>query len=314
MLAPLTFARLPTPVQRLPRLSEAWGIDLWCKRDDLTGAALSGNKVRKLDWLAADAVAKGADVLVTTGGAQSNHARAAAVVARRLGMEPCLLLRGPQPADLDGNLLLDRLLGATVRFYDAGIGRAERDGLLEGWVEALRASGRRPYLIPEGGSNGLGVRAFQAAAQELASQADPFDHVVVAVGSGGTVAGLASGGLPGMVQGVAVCDDRATFEAIAQRIGAEAAALGGAPLPPPGSGWQIVEGYQGPAYAVATPEVWATIREAAALEGLICDPVYTGKALHALRCEALAGRWLGRVLFWHTGGIFGLFGRGGEIG
>jgi len=305
-------AQLPTPLCPAPRLSRAIGAEILVKRDDLTGFELSGNKVRKLEFLLADARRAGADAVLTTGGLQSNHARATAIAARQLGMAPYLLLRGEPPAHADGNLLLDRLVGATVRAITPSDYRDRRDALLGAWADELRAEGRQPYVIPEGGSNGLGAIGFVRAAQELADQLDgPIDRVVVAVGSGGTLAGLALGGLPCPVSGIAVCDDAAYFSARVREIAAQARALGAPPLPD--GGWEVVEGWQGPAYAVATPEIWSSIALMARLEGLLLDPVYTGKALHGLIGEVRAGRWGGRIVLWHTGGAFGLFGRGAEL-
>lgn len=310
--APLNLARLPTPIEPLERVSRALGVEVWAKRDDLTGLGLSGNKVRKLDHLMADAVARGADCVLTTGGLQSNHCRATAVAARRLGLHPGVLLRGELPEVPDANLLLDRLVGAWVRTCTAEEYRDHRDALLSAWADALRAVGHSPYVIPEGGSNGLGSLGYVQAARELQAQHEtPFDHVFVAVGSGGTLAGLAMADLPGMLHGVAVCDDAETFTARVHAIAAEARSLGAPALP--GHGWRVEEGYRGPAYGVATAGTWETIAWVARLEGLLLDPVYTGKAMHALVSEARAGRLSGRVLFWHTGGAFGLFGRGAEL-
>lgn len=314
-LASLPLARLPTPLHALPRLSDALGLEVWVKRDDLTGLGLSGNKVRKLELLLADAVARGCDTVLTTGGLQSNHARATAVACRQLGLEPLLLLRGDAQGAPDGNLLIDRLLGATVRTCTPEDYR-RRDTLLAAWADEVRADGRRPYIIPEGGSNGLGSLGYVRAARELTAQAPvDFDGVVCAVGSGGTLAGLARGGLDAPVHGVAVCDDRPTLAARVRAISAEVDALdpSAPPLGQEGAAWEVVEGYQGAAYGVASAEVWDTLMLAARTEGLLLDPVYTAKALHALRCEARAGRWRGRWLFWHTGGAFGLFGRGAEL-
>lgn len=308
--APL--ARLPTPLVPLPRLAAALrapdgpAIELWCKRDDLTGLGLSGNKVRKLDFLVGEAEAAGATILLTTGGIQSNHARATAVAARERGMEVVLLLRGEPPAAPDGNLLLDHLLGARIVWCTAEEYRHERDAILARLASEEADRGHVPYVIPEGGSNAVGARGYVEAAAEVASTGRTFDHVVVACGSGGTVAGLALGPDIGFVHGVAVCDDREYFRSRVQEIA-------GPELREPGNGWDILDGYQGPAYGVATSAIWDTIRLAARTEGLLLDPVYTGKALHALRSEVAAGRWAGRILFWHTGGVFGLFGRGDEV-
>jgi len=311
-------ARLPTPLEHLPRPSARLGVDVWVKRDDLTGLALSGNKVRKLAWLLADARAQGATVLVTTGGIQSNHCRATAAAAARLGLGCVLLLRGqaPRPGDLDGNLMLDALFGAEVRWCTPG-GYAQRDAHMEGIAAELRAGGAVPYVIPEGGSNALGALAFARACDELRAQqpAGGFDSVVCAVGSGGTLAGLAMGGLRGRVLGVAVCDDAPTFRRRVEAIAAEGGDLG---LSLPAAGpdtWDVLEHWRGPAYARTTPAAWRQQAGFAAETGLLLDPVYTGKAWAAV--EALArdapGRLGRRVLFWHTGGAFGNFGRGGEL-
>jgi D-cysteine desulfhydrase len=296
-------ARLPTPLVRLERVSRALGAEIWCKRDDLTGLALTGNKVRKLEFLLAEALERGADVVLTTGGVQSNHARATAVAARQLGLDVVLLLRGSPTDDPDGNLLLDYLLGARIVWCTGTEYRERRDAILAELAERERAKGRRPYVIPEGGSNALGARGYAAAAEEIGER---FDHVVVACGSGGTVAGLALGPDIGPIHGIAVCDDRAYFEA---RIRAMDPAI-----PAPGPRWHIEDGFQGPGYGIATSEVWAGVRQMAELEGLLLDPVYTGKAWWALRTRVAEGTWDGRILFWHTGGVFGLFGRGRELG
>jgi D-cysteine desulfhydrase len=304
--ARLELARLPTPLQPLERLSARLGVELWVKRDDLTGLGLSGNKVRKLELILAEALAQGADTVITTGGIQSNHCRATAVAARMLGLRPVLLLRGEDPGLPDGNLLLDRLLGAEIHWCTAAEYRDQRDAIMARVAQSLAARGARPWVIPEGGSNALGAQAYAAAGRELGDR--HFDHIVVAVGSGGTVAGLSMAGLDARVHGIAVCDDRAYFEA---RVRALHRAAGAGEVDP--TGWCIDDRYRGEAYGVAGPEVWQTITTVARTEGLLLDPTYTGKAMHGLFGEVSAGRMLGRVLFWHTGGAFGLFGRGGEL-
>ena len=306
-------ATLPTPLERLDRLSESLGIDLWCKRDDLTGVGLSGNKVRKLEYLLGAATDEGATAVITTGGAQSNHARTTALAARRLGLDPILLLRGPPPPDRDGNLLLSAMLGAEVHWCTPEAYRRERNELMAALAETVASRGGRAYVIPEGGTNAVGSFGYVQAARELASQTDqPFEAIVLAVGSAGTLAGLALGPDLGPLHGVAVSDDAPTFEAAVHRVHLEASSMP-AFDDDPRPRWRVVEGYQGEAYGVTGPEVWQTMAWVAEVEGLLLDPVYTGKAFHALVEEVRAGRMGGRVLFWHTGGVFGLFGRGGEL-
>jgi len=309
----LSLARLPTPVQRCERLSNVIGAEVFVKRDDLTGLGLSGNKVRKLEMLLADATSQGADTIITCGGIQSNHCRATAVAARMLGLRPVLLLRGVAPQVADGNLLLNELLGAELHWCSAQAYRDERDSLMMTLAAAERTKGYVPYVIPEGGSNACGSLGYRKAGEELLTQVpEGFDRVVVAVGSGGTLAGLALGPQIGSLSGVMVCDDASVFQPRVQKIIDEVRNSergSGAALCP----WELLEGYQGPGYGVATPQIWATIRLLAETEGLILDPVYTGKAMHALVQEVRAGRWSGRILFWHTGGAYGLFGRGAEL-
>ena len=304
-IEPLSLANLWTPIERLERTSALLGIDLWVKRDDLTGAALSGNKVRKLEYLCGEARAQDADLLVTCGAVTSNHCRATAVAAAKLGMGAHLLLRGDEPEVADGNLLLDRLVGAETTFITQEQW-ADRDALMADIAAQAAQAGRRPYVIPEGGSNAVGALGYVGAAAELASQAEAaeVDLGVVwhATGSGGTTAGLALGfeGTDVEVCGVAVCDDAAYFDAAITRIVAPFEAS---------PSWRILDGYQGAGYAQATDEELAFYAEVARREGLILDPVYSGKAFRALCLEAEAGRLPTdrAVVFVHTGGIFGVF-------
>lgn len=307
-------AQRPTPLHFLPRLSARLGVKVWVKRDDLTGFGLSGNKVRKLESLLSEALQSGVDTVITTGGIQSNHCRATAVACRQMGLHPVLLLRGEPQSPPDGNLLLDQLLGAEIHYCTAETYRDRRDQVMETLASNCRSAGKRPLVIPEGGSNGRGALAFVRAAEEASNQlSETIDVTFVAVGSGGTLAGLALGQGIGFIYGVAVCDDKAYFSARVQEIAAQAHDLGAPSLPEQGIGWDVLEGYQGPAYGVATPHIWETIRWVAENEGLLLDPVYTGKAMHALISEVEGGRLEGNLLFWHTGGAFGLFGRGHEL-
>lgn len=343
----VSLAQLPTRVHRLARLSSELGIDLWVKRDDETGTELSGNKVRKLEYLLAEAQSQSADVVVTCGGVQSNHCRATAVAARRLGMDSVLFLRGSEPSETTGNLLLDRLVGADVRFITPGQ-YAERETLLAAAATELRAAGRRPYVIPEGGSNALGSWGYVGLVAELAgsdvgadastgardgaaagasSSSAAWDHIVCATGSGGTLAGLVLGRrllrerTPWLERskmwGVPVCDDGAYFRrkvhAIAHEFEERHPELG--PLGLTDEEIGVLDGYKGPAYAVPFGEELDLIRNVARHEGLLLDPVYTGKAFYGLVSEARNGRFAAgsRVLFLHTGGVFSLFAYGREL-
>ncbi len=325
----------PTPLEECPRLSAAvGGPHLWVKRDDLAGLGLGGNKVRKLEYLLGEAIARGADTIITTGALQSNHARLTAAACRRLGLEVVLVLgagersdsagaeRGggreglcpdrPEPGQ--GNLLLDRLFGAKIVLVpddsDETVSAA-----MEAEAESLRALGRRPYLIPVGGSNAVGAVGYVAAALELAGQAQAegvsFDHVFVTTGSGGTHAGLQLGAalyLPGtQVHGVTVSREPAAASArVDGLVAATAELLGlrGNPAPPA----LVHGGYVGEGYAIPTRAGWEAILLAARTEALVLDPVYTGKALSGLIGLAREGALptTANVLFVHTGGAPGL--------
>jgi D-cysteine desulfhydrase len=316
----LLLAHRPTPLVPLSRLGAELGITLWAKRDDATGGAEAGNKIRKLERLVADALAQGADTLVTCGGLQSNHARATAIVAARLGLGAVLVLRDPRltaagrlvpddPEALSGNVLLDRMVGAEIRLITAAdYGR--RDAIMAEVADELRAVGRRPYVIPEGGSNGLGALGYVDAMAEIRTQIAalgeaPFDVVVHACGSGGTAAGCALGGegVAGSVVAMAVCDDAPTFVTRIETILAEARAIEPHHRPVP---FRVDDGAKGPRYAESTVEQRALMVEVARKTGLILDPVYTGKAFLGLVRAARAGDLGSRVLFLHTGGLPGL--------
>jgi D-cysteine desulfhydrase family pyridoxal phosphate-dependent enzyme len=313
--APLALAQRPTPLQTLDRLT-AWlgGPRLLVKRDDQTGLALGGNKARKLDHLCAEALAAGCDTLVTGGGPQSNHCRMTAAAANRLGLGCHLALAGSAAGPPTGNVLLDHLLGAHV--HETGAGEYyEIEASIDALADELRQAGRRPYPIPVGGASVTGAIGYVEAARELLGQLDgPLDWIVVADGSGGTHAGLLAGldaGGP-EVLGVDVGTRPDLDERVPELAAATAAATG---RPAPGGGMHIDHTRFGAGYGQPTPECLEALRATARLEGLVLDPVYTGKAMAGLIGWAREGRFTDRqtVLFWHTGGSPALFaGRYGD--
>ncbi|HUS64231.1 MAG TPA: D-cysteine desulfhydrase family protein [Kofleriaceae bacterium] len=315
-------ARTPTPLERLDRTSEALGVDLWIKRDDLTGAELSGNKVRKLEFLFAEARAQGADTVLTCGGEQSNHCRATALAATRLGMRSLLFLRTADPSappEATGNILLDRMAGAEIRWITPA-DYSRRAGILAAAADELARAGRRPYVIPEGGSNAVGSWGYVRGAEELdealaALPARPTT-VLYACGSGGTGAGLVLGAeLLGWaargvrLAGVNVCDDRDYFVRAIGGICRDFNARTGLAAGVSDADIDIVDGYVGRGYARSRPEELAEIVTLSRREGVLLDPVYTGKAWFALVSELQRDRkrFGERVVFMHTGGIYGLF-------
>ena len=321
-------ALLPTPLHRLERLSRAWGVDLWIKRDDLTGAALSGNKIRKLEFELAEALAKKAKAVVTCGGVQSNHARATAIAARRLGLEPHLVLRTPDgqpPAEWDGNALLDKLVGAELHFVTPEDYRERRGEIMGAIAEKLRAGGKPAFVIPEGASDARGALGYVAAVRELQEQAKKanvtFSYVAHACGSGGTSAGLAIGNRifdAGMFPvAFAVCDDESYFRDVICGIAKDFAATFGGIADASEAKLTILDQYKGIGYAQSTADELAFIREVATEEGILLDPVYSAKAFFGLKQELAKGKTFRRgasICFLHTGGIFGLFPKRFEFG
>ncbi|MEC9071649.1 MAG: D-cysteine desulfhydrase family protein [Myxococcota bacterium] len=311
-------AHLPTPHQEADAASRRLGVHLRVKRDDLTGSHLSGNKVRKLEYLLADALAEGATDVVTCGGIQSNHCRATALSATPLGLSPVVLLRTTSgrmedlPVPATGNVLLDLLAGATIHTCDPD-GYKDRNAQMEEIAQALRETGRSPYIIPEGGSNALGSMGYVRAIDELAAQCDGLlpSSILVATGSGGTLAGIAMGvrqlGLSITVLGLAVCDDSATFEARVLEISREANERFGAPLLTRAD-FQVLDEYKGVGYAISQPVELSLIRDVTRSDGLVLDPVYTGKAWLGMEslCRDRPELIGPRPIFVHTGGIFGL--------
>jgi D-cysteine desulfhydrase len=313
----LALATRPTPLAPLTREGASRGVELWVKRDDLTGSTLTGNKVRKLEYLLADAKAQNADVVLTCGGVQSNHCRATAIAARQEGMDSVLFLRVADPSAVpapSANLLLDRVVGAEVR-YISRADYARRGELMADAARALTDAGRRPYVIPEGGSNAIGSLGYVDCITELAWQIDAPNRpltIVYAAGSGGTGAGLTAGvrvrSLPWRVVGVNVCDDRAYFVNAIGNIVEQLKEREGFSFPFSRDDLEILDGFVGRGYALSTPAELHAIIALARSEGLVLDPVYTGKAWYGLT-ETLrrSPRALGeRIVFLHSGGIYGL--------
>jgi D-cysteine desulfhydrase family pyridoxal phosphate-dependent enzyme len=320
-------ATLPTPLHTLPRLREALGGAARCpkiliKRDDLTGLALGGNKARKLEFLIGDALEQGATVVVTTGAAQSNHARmtAAAACAAGLGVE-LVLTAEPNPP-LQGNLLLDRLFGATIHYVpppaDPTLATSEEEEAKVADVMAsLRARGERPYLIPVGGSSGVGVLGYFTATREIVTQLEEQHErptrLYFASGSRGTQAGITLGakhfGAPYEVYGVAVSGGEWFKRERALRIANEAAVIAGIDTRVDERDLVTDQNFIGPGYGIATPECIEAIRLVATTEGILLDPVYTAKAMAALVHHARSGTLdrTSSVVFVHTGGVPALF-------
>lgn len=313
----VALAHVPTALEAAPRLGSAIGLPrLWVKRDDCTGLAMGGNKARKLEYLVADAVAQSADVLLTTGGVQSNHARMTAAAACKVGMQSILFLCDAPPEAEQGNLLLDRIYGAEVRFIPGFSLRGMHEAM-DAAAADLRERGRRPYIIPVGGSTPLGCMGYVRAVRELAEQSQSLglriDALTVATGSTGTLSGILLGVrlfLPGTrVYGVSVSPRAEPGKRKCAQIVAEAAALLEVDWQPAPAEIPIFDDWLGPDYGVPTPEGLEAIRLAAQLEGYLLDPVYTGKALAGTRGLAERGdlRADETVVFWHTGGAPALF-------
>jgi len=315
----LPLARLPTPLEPFDRLSEAWGGPrIWAKRDDLTGFGLSGNKIRKLELHFAAARAAGARTVITCGALQSNHCRATALAGARVGLEVVLLLRTPDgepPRRLEANHLLQRLAGAGVRFIAPDQWRHRRELMVEAADTMEAATGNRPWLIPEGASDALGMWAFVVALQELDDQMVLLEGrcagIWHAASSGGTTAGLGWGadrlGLTTPVVASSVGESAADLSNLVSGIWEEALATAGGMMPTPRL--EIVDRYVGEGYGLVTAAELAVQAEATALTGLLFDPTYTGKAIYGLRQEIANGRFEAgdNVVFWHTGGGFALF-------
>jgi D-cysteine desulfhydrase len=320
------YTHAPTPLELLPRLSEhLGGPRIYIKRDDLLGLASGGNKTRKLEFLLADALVKGADTIITTGAVQSNHCRLTLAAAVKEGLRCELLLEerveGSYRPDASGNNLLFRLLGADkVAVVPGG---ADLDQAMQKMAADVSAQGGTPYIVPGGGSNALGALGYISCAEEILSQSHdislPIDHVVCPSGSGGTHAGLVAGlhgnqaGIP--LTGISVRAEKTAQEEKLHVLSNAAAQLAGAEHEVPRSAITVRDDFVGPGYSLPTPEMTDAIQTFARVEGILLDPVYTGKAAAGLIGMVKEGAFKAdsNVLFVHTGGSPALYAYSDEV-
>lgn len=316
-LKKLNLANLPTPIQKLTHISKELGVDIYIKRDDLTGGETSGNKIRKLEYTVAKAIDEGAQLLITCGGIQSNHCRATAAVAAKLGLRSHLVLRIDEEPPVEGNYLLDKILGAEITFISRADYSKRRAEIMQNIKEEYEKQGIKAYVIPEGASDGIGNIGYLESVKEIKKQEEElgisFQTIVCAIGSGSTYGGLFLGTKlydpEKTVLGFNVCDDEQYFLDVCTRICRETVELLGKNIEIKPEDMHIVDGHKGIGYAISTDEELAFLIKLAREEGLILDPVYTGKAFYGLYQEIKEGKLkdLGNVLFIHTGGVFGLF-------
>ena len=311
-------AAFPTPVEELLNLRDMLSAGgsatiprLLVKRDDAIGFAFGGNKVRKLQLVAADALKHGADTLITSGGVQSNHARVTAAAAAKLGMKSVLVANGVPPKRPSANALLDRLLGAEIRYVAE---RSLRAPAMEAAAEELRLQGRRPYVIPIGASTPLGAAGFVQAVFELLQQIEPPDLIIHSTSSGGTQAGLIAGctlaGVHTRVIGVSADepsailerDIRVILDGLEPLLGLESGSFTSTEI-------VVDDSFVGGGYGIPTEASTEAIGVLARSEALFLDPTYTSKAMAALMAGCRRGKFsaIGSLLFWHTGGQVGLF-------
>ncbi len=321
----------PTPMHQLPRLGEdLGGPELWIKRDDQSGVAAGGNKVRRLEYVVGQALEQGADLLITTGGVQSNHARMTAAVGARLGLDVVLVLKGADPGIKTGNLLLNHILGARIVFEEGDLfGDGDEDPValrMEEVAAEEREKGRRPFIVPLGGSTPTGCLGYVSAMLELLGQLEDaslsIDHLFVAAGSQGTAAGIYLGSQAtssGMeIHLISVARNSQIVREQTMDLAARTRDLLGWKVDLDPDHLHVYDQYVGEGYGIPTPGTLEAINKTASLEGIILDPTYTGKAMAGLIGEVSSGTIdaAETALFWHTGGLPGLFaaGMGAESG
>jgi D-cysteine desulfhydrase family pyridoxal phosphate-dependent enzyme len=307
----LRFAHLPTLVETLPRLSDALGgARLLIKRDDQTGLAFGGNKTRKLEFLVAEARERGAKMLISGGALQSNHCRQTTAAAARFGLECILVLTGDKSQRASGNLLLDQLFGAEIVYV---ADRKDRDSILQETFDRATNEGKNPYLVPYGGSNATGALGYAFAMKELIDQNVSADWIVFASSSGGTQAGLLLGerifGFNGRILGISVDESEEWLKSEVSKLASAASEKLGARIEFASADVLVNANYCSAGYGVVTEREREAIRLFASREGLLLDPVYTGRAAAGMIDLIRAGFFKRHetVLFWHTGGQPALF-------
>ena len=301
---------LKTPIEEIQGLGSAARI--YIKRDDLNGLLISGNKARKLEYIVADAKSKECDTLITCGGTQSNHCRTAAAFAQRFGFECHLFLRvhGKPPKISTANLLIDKLFGAKVN-YITPTQYKHRDTIMETYAKKLQKKGKKPYLIPEGGSNEIGILGYRDCMKEMKTfiKREKIEAVYCAVGSGGTYAGLLLGkklyNLKVDLNGVLVCDTIELFTEKILRICKKSIDTFDMKITVSEEDINLIDGYIGAGYAIPYPAELKTIIRVAKL-GIILEPVYTGKSFYGMLNHVKKKKYK-KVIFIHTGGIFSIF-------
>jgi len=310
-IARLNFAHLPTPVEDLPNLSKALGgPHILVKRDDQTGLAFGGNKTRKLEFLVAEAREQGADLLISAGAIQSNHCRQTAAAAARFGFDCILVLTGPRPEQATANFLLDQLFGAEIVTVED---RADRDPLLQETFDKALASGRNPYLVPYGGSSPTGALGYAFAVEEFMKQNVHADWIVFGTSSGGTHAGLVVGqrvfGFKGRVLGISIDEPEEHLKSHVSKLASRTSERLGERIDFTGADVLADENYCQAGYGVFGDREREAIHLFASHEGLLLDPVYTGRAAAGMIDLIRKGFFKKdeTILFWHTGGQPALF-------
>jgi D-cysteine desulfhydrase len=310
MIPRLKFAHLPTPIESLPRLSEALhGPRLLVKRDDQTGLAFGGNKTRKLEFLVAEAQARGADTLISTGALQSNHCRQTAAAAAKFGLHSVLVLVGQPPVQASANLLLDQLFGSELVWVE----KSRRDTVLQETFERTSAQGRKPYLVPYGGSSPTGALGYVFAMEEFIGQKIEAKWIVFASSFGGTQAGLVLGkhvfNYEGKVLGISIDEPQRILQEHVAKLASETSEKLGPRIGFTPDEVLVNDKYAAPGYGVLTGAEREAISLFAKYEGLLLDPVYTGRAAAGL-IDLIHQGFFKRdetILFWHTGGQPALF-------